>query len=152
MQIYISQYDELNFSDVNIKGAYRMIEINKITKKIQIYKNNELEAYNLDFPICFQDKVISRNFENRRINGFIITKGLQICKKLFFENKNICGEHTVIYIKNTPYLMFFNVEENKKINMKKNLFTLINLNNYEIIDIEIDNNLNLGFHSIFLEN
>lgn len=151
IQIYISQYDQLNFTNVNIKGTYRMIEINKTTKEIQIYKNDELEGYNLDFPICFHDKVISRNFENRRINGFIITKELQICKKLFFENKNICGEHTVIYIKNTPYLMFFNVEENKKTNMIKNLFTLVNLNNYEIIDIEIDNNLNLGFHSIFLE-
>jgi len=152
IEIYISQYNELNFTNTNIKASYRMIEINKKTKEITIHKNSELEEYNLDFPISFCDKVISRNFENRRINGFVITKGLKIHKKLFFENKNICGEHNVIYVKNKPYLIFFNVEmdENKKI--KKNLLSLIDLNNYKIIDIEIDNKLNLGFHSIFLEN
>jgi hypothetical protein len=152
IQIYISQYDELNFENVNIKAAYRMIEINKKTKEITNHKNKELEKYNLDFPICFDNKVISRNFENRRINGFIITKGLKILKKLFFENKNICGEHNIVYIKNTPYLMFFNVEENKQTGTNRNLFSIVNLRTYEVIDIVIHNKLNLGFHSIFLQN
>ena len=152
IEIYISMYDELHFTNVNIKGKYRMIEINKDTKKFIIHKNKELEKYNLDFPICFDDKVILRNFENRRINGFIITKKLSICKKLFFENKNICGEHNVIYINKIPYLIFFNVEENKVNKTNKSFLTLINLHNYEIIDIEIKNKLNLGFHSIFLHN
>ena len=152
IEIYISMYDELNFTNVNIKGKYRMIEINKDTKQISIHKNNEIEKFNLDFPICFNDKVILRNFETRRINGFIITKKLTIHKKLFFENKNICGEHNVIYINKIPYLIFFNVEENKIKKTSKNLLTLVNLNNYELIDIEIQNKLNLGFHSIFLQN
>jgi carotenoid cleavage dioxygenase-like enzyme len=152
IQIYISQYDELNFENVNIKGSYRMIEINKKTKEIKIHKNNELESYNLDFPICFNDKVILRKIENRSINGFIITKGLKIYKKILFENKNICGEHNVIYIKNIPFLIFFNIEEDKKNKTNRNLLTLINLNNYDIIDIEIQNKLTLGFHSIFLHN
>jgi hypothetical protein len=152
IEIYISMYDELNFTNVNIKGKYRMIEINKNTNQISIQKNNEIEKYNLDFPICFDDKVILRNYENRRINGFIITKNLSIYKKILFENKNICGEHNVIYINKTPYLIFFNVEEDKVKKTNKNLLTLINLNNYELIDIEIQNKLNLGFHSIFLHN
>jgi hypothetical protein len=152
IEIYISMYDELNFTNVNIKGKYRMIEINKNTNQISIQKNNEIEKYNLDFPICFDDKVILRNYENRRINGFIITKNLSIYKKILFDNKNICGEHNVIYINKTPYLIFFNVEEDKVKKTNKNLLTLINLNNYELIDIEIQNKLNLGFHSIFLHN
>jgi hypothetical protein len=152
IEIYISMYDELNFTNVNIKGKYRMIEINKNTKKISIHKNDEIEKYNLDFPICFSDKVVLRNFENRQINGFIITKNLSIYKKILFENKNICGEHNVIYVNKTPYLIFFNVEEDKIKQTNKNLLTLVNLNNYEVIDIEIKNKLNLGFHSIFLQN
>jgi len=151
IEIFISQYDELDFTNVNIIGKYRMIEINKITKKVVVHQNNELERYNLDFPICFNDKVILRNYENRKINGFIITKGLKIIKKLFFVNKNVCGEHNVIYTKNIPYLIFFNVEEDKIKKYNRNLLTLINLNNYEIIDIEIQNKLNIGFHSIFLQ-
>jgi hypothetical protein len=152
IEIYISQYDELDFTNVNIKGRYRMIEINKNTKKIIIHKNEEIENYNLDFPICFNDKVILRHFENRKINGFVITKGLKLYKRLFFDNKNICGEHSIIYIKNIPYLIFFNVEEDKNKKINKNLLTIINLNNYEIIDIEIRNKLTLGFHSIFIPN
>jgi hypothetical protein len=127
-----------------------MIEINKNTKDVIIHKNTQLECYNLDFPICFNDKVILRLIENRKINGFIITKGLKIIKKIIFDNKNICGEHNILYIKKTPYLIFFNVEENKNNKPIKNLLTLINLNNYEVIDIEIQNKLTLGFHSIFL--
>ena len=152
IEIYISMYDELNFTNVNIKGKYRMIEINKNTKKVTVRTNEHLEKYNLDFPICFGDKVILRNFENRRINGFIITKNLTIHKKLFFENKNICGEHNVIHINKTPYLIFFNLEEDNVKKTNKNFLTLVNLNNYEIIDIEIKNKLNIGFHSIFLHN
>jgi len=152
IEIYISQYDELDFTNVNIKGRYRMIEINKNTKNTIIHKNKEIENYNLDFPICFNDKVILRHFENRKINGFVITKGLKLYKNLFFDNKNICGEHSIIYIKNIPHLIFFNVEEDKNKKINKNLLTIINLNNYEIIDIEIRNKLTLGFHSIFIPN
>jgi hypothetical protein len=131
-----------------------MIEINKNTKTVSIHKNKELEKYNLDFPMSFNDKIVSRHFENRKITGFVITKGLKICKTLFFKNKNICGEHNIIYVKKTPYLIFFNVEEDTKNisnnRTKRNLLTLINLLNYESIDIAIQNDLSIGFHSIFL--
>lgn len=152
IQIYASQYDKLDFTNVNIKGSYRMIEINKKTKKVKIYKNKSLEKYNLDFPILFQDKVISRNFENRRINGFVITKDLKIHKKLFYKDKYICGEHNILFLNQTPYLLFFNIEINKKTQKKTNLLSLVNLYNYKIIDIEINHNMNLGFHSIFIPN
>jgi hypothetical protein len=149
IEIFISLYDDINFTNVNINGKYRKIEINKISKKVSIYKNEDLEKYNLDFPISFQDKIVSRNFEDRKINGFIITKGLKIVKKLFFKNRHICGEHNIIFVKDIPYLIFFNMEENKLLNIKQNLLTLINLYNYELFDIQIQNDLSLGFHSIF---
>jgi hypothetical protein len=149
IEIFISLYDELDFTDVNIHGKYRMIEINKNTKNVSIHKNKELEKYNLDFPMRFNDKIVSRHFENRKITGFVIKKGLKICKTLFFKNKNICGEHNIIYVKNVPYLIFFNVEEDTN-KTKRNLLTLINLFNYESIDITIQNDLSIGFHSIFI--
>ena len=129
-----------------------MIEINKKTKKVTIHRDEILEKYNLDFPILFQDKVISRNFENRRINGFIITKDLTIYKELFYEDKYICGEHNIMFLKKTPYLIFFNIEINKKTQKKIYLLSLVNLYNYKIINIEINHNMNLGFHSIFIPN
>ena len=148
-EIYISLYDYIDFTNVNINGKYRKIEINKNSKKVTIHKNEDLEKYNLDFPISFQDKIVSRNFENRKINGFVITKGLNVIKKLFFKNKHICGEHNIIFVKKTPYLVFFNVEENRLLKTKQNLLTLINLYNYELIDIQLNHDLSLGFHSIF---
>jgi hypothetical protein len=129
-----------------------MIEINKKTQNVRIYKNEKLEKYNLDFPILFEDKVISRHFDNRRIKGFIITKGLKIHKELFYKNKYICGEHAIIYIDKIPYLLFLNIEFKKETNTTNNFLSLVNLKNYNIIDIKINSNLNLGFHSIFIQN
>jgi hypothetical protein len=146
IKIYACVYNSLDFNSIDFEGKYRMIQINKMNKTSNIYKNNEIENYNLDFPIKYEDKCIMINTNNKAMNGFIIVKDLQICKKIFFENKNICGEHKVIYIKNVPYLIFFNVEKNK------NFLSLIDLKNYEIIDIDMPEQLNLGFHSIFIHN
>ena len=152
LEIYASQYDELEFSNINLKGNYRMIVINKKNKTVFVHKNDLLEKYNLDFPIKFQDKVVLRNYVNRRINGFVITKDLNIEKTLLYENKHICGEHNIINIDNIPYLIFFNIEFKKESNISNNFISLVNLNNYNLIDINIKNNLTLGFHSIFLDN
>jgi hypothetical protein len=146
IKIYASIYSSLDFNSIDFEGKYRMIQINKIDNTSYIHKNNEIENYNLDFPIKCQDKCIMINTNNKAMNGFIITKDLHICKKIIFENKYICGEHKVIYIKNTPYLIFFNVEKNM------NFISLINLKNYELIDIDIPEQLSVGFHSIFLDN
>ena len=150
IEIYGSLYDELDFSSINLKGNYRMIEINKKNKNVKVHKNKDIEKYNLDFPIIFNDKVISRHYEDRKIPGFIITKDLEIEKILFYENKYICGEHNIIYIDKVPYLLFFNVE--KRDNKKLNLLTLVNLITYTKIDIDIKTTLSIGFHSIFLNN
>jgi hypothetical protein len=152
IEIYASLYEDLDFTNINIMGKYRMIEINKKTREVRIKTDDEIEKYNLDFPIVYQDKIILRNFENRRINGFIITKKLTIYKELLFEDKDICGEHNIIYIKKTPFLIFFNIEKNNRTNIDRNLLSLVNLHNYKIIDIELNYSLSLGFHSIFIDN
>ena len=151
INIYGSIYDNLDFNNIDFEGKYRMIQINKHDNSVSIHKNRELEKYNLDFPIHFEDKLILLNMDNKIFNGFIIVKNMKIHKKLFLKNKHICGEHNVIYVKgNKPFLIFFNVEYTNS--NRKNYLTLICLRSYESIDIELHNNINLGFHSIFLDN
>ena len=150
INIYGSIYNNLDFNNIDFEGKYRMIQINKHDKSVTVHKNSELEKYNLDFPIHFEDKIILLNMDKRIFNGFIIVKNMKIHKKLFLKNRHICGEHNVIHVKNKPYLIFFNVEYTKL--KRKNFLTLICLRSYESIDIEIHNNINLGFHSIFIDN
>jgi carotenoid cleavage dioxygenase-like enzyme len=47
LEIYASQYDELEFSNINLKGNYRMIEINKKNKTVFVHKNDLLENHYL---------------------------------------------------------------------------------------------------------
>jgi carotenoid cleavage dioxygenase len=146
IKIFASVYNNLDFNRIDFEGKYRLIQINKLDNTTTIFKNKEMELCNLDFPIQFEDKFIMLNMHNKIMNGFIIVKELKIYKKILFKNKNICGEQRIIYIKNIPYLIFFNVEKNK------NYVSLINLINYDITNIEVPEQLNLGFHSIFLDN
>ncbi len=146
IKIFASVYNNLDFNRMDFEGKYRLIQINKLDNTTTIFKNKELESFNLDFPIPHEDKFIMLNMKNKIMNGFVILKDMKIYKKILFKHKNICGEQKIIYIKNIPYLIFFNVENNK------NFITFINLKNYDLINIEIQEELNLGFHSIFLYN
>ena len=153
IKIFAPIYDNFDFSDLNIYGKYRMILINKNTKEVSIIKNKELELYNLDFPIKYDDKIILYNKEKNIINGFIICKDLQIIKKIIFTDRNIKGEHNIIEINNKKYLIFFNEKE------EKNYISLLDLDldlcmdkiNETIIDIEIPEKIKFGFHSIFVK-
>jgi hypothetical protein len=146
IEIYASMYDTIDFSSLNIKGKYRKIVIDKKTKSIQIDKNSELEAYNLDFPVKYKNKIVLRNIENNKINGFVICEGLEIKHKIFFEDKYICGEPAIINIEFVPHLISFAED-----GVNSYLF-IINLWNYELLEMPIQHKLNLGFHSIFIEN
>jgi hypothetical protein len=172
IKIYAPLYDNFDFSSLDIKGRYRMILINKKNKKVNIIKNEELENYNLDFPILYDNisnlkstdanhnplvsipKIIMQNKSENYINGFIICKDLKIIKKIIFNNREIKGEHSVIIIDKNNYLIFFSQINNK------NYISILNLNKYNnqditnqhIIDIEIPENINFGFHSIFIQN
>jgi carotenoid cleavage dioxygenase-like enzyme len=155
IKIYAPLYDNFDFSSLDIQGKYRMILINKKNKKVNIIKNNELENYNLDFPISYDNtKIIMQNKVNNLVNGFIICKDLKIIKKIIFNNRNIKGEHSVIKINNIYYLIFFCEINNK------NYISILNIDKYNnqdildqhIIDIELPKDINFGFHSIFVKN
>jgi len=148
IEIYAPLYDDLNFMKIDIKGNYRKILIDKQTKSVEIVTNEQLEKYNLDFPIAFDDKIILRNVHERSMNGFVICKELDIVKEIFFENKHICGEPVVVYQKNIPYLLFFSFE-----NKTNGHMNLMNLRTFKNIEILIPNiTMNIGFHSIYIEN
>ena len=153
IRIYAPLYDNFDFSSLDIKGRYRMILINKKNKKVSIIKNEEFENYNLDFPISCDDKIIMHNKQNNIVNGFIICKDLKIIKKIIFNNRNIKGEHSIIKVNNINYLLFFSEINNKSYISILHINKYINQNhNKYIIDIEIPENINFGFHSIFIKN
>jgi hypothetical protein len=168
IKIFAPIYDDFDFSDLNIYGKYRLILINKNTKEVSVIKNKELELYNLDFPIKYDDKIILYNKEKDIINGFIICKDLQIIKKIIFTDRNIKGEHNIIEINNKKYLIFFNEKEQedkkyKKKEINRNYISILDLDfvleselnvdkiNKAIIDIEIPDKIKFGFHSIFVK-
>lgn len=153
IKIFAPLYEKFDFSDLNIIGKYRMILIDKKMGNVSIIKNMELEKYNLDFPVKYCDNfgkeniVLSNKASRLSNNGFIICNELEIIKKFIFQGRNIKGEHSIIKIDNINYLLFFS-ESNGK-----NFISILNLegNLDNIIDIEIKEDIQSGFHSIFVE-
>jgi hypothetical protein len=149
IEIYASQYDKLDFSELNISGKYRKILINKETKEAVIVKDPELEKLDLEFPVKYGDNVVFRSMENRRTNGFVVCKDLTIIKKIGLENKIISGEPAITYINNIPYLITFAFDNEKSEN---GFLIIIDMKSYDIIEIPINETLNIGFHSGFIPN
>ena len=144
--IYAPLYESLDFNELNLVGKYRRIVIDKKTFDVKIDINEELEKYNLDFPLKYENNVILRNIENNAINGFIICNGLEIKKKIFFEDKHLCGEPSIIEIDKNYFLVSFAYDNNNI-----GFFIIIDLNSYRIIEIPLKNEINIGFHSIFIK-
>ena len=107
IMIYAPIYDDIDFSELNIQGRYRKLIIDKTLDIVTIEKKEELENLDMDFPVCFEDKVIFRNIKDRICEGFIICLNLEIIKKIKLENKSVIGEPRVIYLKGIPYLLGF---------------------------------------------
>jgi hypothetical protein len=146
IEIFGSLYDELNFSNLNLKGHYCKIIVNKITKEVVIEKNEHLEKYDLDFPIKYDNKIVFRNVHNRTINGFVIVQKMKVIREIIYEDLFICGEPSLIRIEGIPYIIFFGYSK------KQNNIVLLNLYNYQTIEIPVPIELNIGFHSIFIPN
>jgi carotenoid cleavage dioxygenase-like enzyme len=146
--IYASMYDKLDFASQSIgDGKYRKIIIDKINDKITIEKNQELEKHNLDFPLKYDDKVLLSKTEYNKLTGFVICKDLNIIHEINLNGKYVCGEPTIIKIEDINYLLSFAYDHNND-----GYLLLINLINYNIQEIPIKQSLNVGFHSIFIEN
>jgi len=160
IEMYASVYNNMDFQDLNIQGKYRKIVINKITKTTSIEKNDAFEKLNLEFPLKFDDKVVLLNIDNNRINGFVVCKGLKFEYAYFLKDKYICGEPSIVYIDKIPHLIAFafttagpNPNSVSNPNTKKNGYLIIfNLKTRKNTKIALNADVNIGFHSIFVEN
>ena len=149
IEIYASIYNNLDFSELNIVGKYRKLVLNKENKNVTIEKNPELEKLDLEFPIKYDDKIVLRNINNKRITGFVVCKGLEIIKNIEFGNRFVLGEPAVTYIDNEPYLIAFAFDNEKS---NGGFLIIINMKTYETIEIPLNETMNIGFHSTFISN
>jgi hypothetical protein len=142
--IWAPVYDNIDFSSLYIKGKYRCLVLDKHNGHISTNKNEELENLNLDFPIRFEDKILLRRIQNNVCDGFVICRDLEIIRVIHLEDKFVCGEPGIIYVKDMPYLVFFSF----KLSMPSTgILTLLNLQNYRIVDIPLGEPVQFGFHS-----
>jgi carotenoid cleavage dioxygenase-like enzyme len=98
IEFYASTYKDIDFSKINISGKYCKFRICLKTGTMEISNNPALDDYNLDFPVHCGKYTILRNLDikHRRINGFVICDGLELCDVLLFENRKFCGEPAII--------------------------------------------------------
>jgi len=170
IEIYGSHYENIDFSELNIHGYYRKIVIDKITKEVVVVKNDELECYNLDFPVKdSKGRIVLRNIENRIMNGFVMVDGLRIVKKWLFRDLFFCGEHVIINVEGRDILMAYAnemanavgpnavanemgpVPKNQSVGpTKSGRLVMIDIVTDKIQIIKIPTTLTLGFHSTFI--
>ena len=147
-EIFAPIYDKMDFNALDVEGKYRKIVINKHTKTATIEKNEEIEKLSLDFPLQFDNKIVLLSSVKNRATGIVICDELEIVYKRFFDDRYICGEPAIVYINKIPHLIAF---ENDI--FKTNSYLLImNLKTYKTKEIPLGVELNMGFHSIFIEN
>ena len=143
--IYAPIYNDMGFDRLNINGKYRLLILNKETREISMYENPELENYNLDFPIKWGDKVVLRNIKRNKINGFVICKGIAIIRRIFLRNRYIYGEHMLYEGNGFSRIMCFGYDD-----VNCGYFFLINPENGDVFEFPLKQQLNIGFHSIFV--
>jgi len=146
IEFFAAIYENLDFNELNIHGKYRKIILHKLSKTVTMEKNPELESMNLDFPVCFKDKIVLRNVENRMIKDFVVCQGLRILKRIQIKNRMICGEPAIV--DGTPFLACFanDLFENKS------YLILVNLDTYKITEIATGlPKFSVGFHGLYMK-
>ena len=151
LEFYAAAYENIDFSKIDICGKYRRFYVCLRTGKVGINRNEELEQYNLDFPVNYGKYTILRSLDmkNQRINGFVLCDGLEICDRFLFEDLNFCGEPVLLnselgkkclaafaYRKGQNYLIMIPLLENGMFDR-------------DIIEIPVDEKIGIGFHSYF---
>jgi carotenoid cleavage dioxygenase-like enzyme len=146
IKILAPVYDNIDYSNLDLQGKYRKIVINKHTKEVGILHNRLLEEYNLEFPVKVNDgRIVMRNVNKNRSDGFVICKDLEITNTFFYEHRNICGEPVVINIENKPHIVCFAYD-----NDGKSYCLIIDIDANKSIEIELKDKVTIGFHSIFM--
>ena len=144
-EIYAPVYDSIDYSSLNMQGKYRCIVLNKHTRNVFFEKSDDLEKYNLDFPVAWRDKTILCNVENRRMNGFVICKDLSIVRTIMFEKYYLCGEPVVYDTPEFSRIISFAYDEKEK-----GYLLFIDPETGDVQEIGLQNSVKLGFHSIFV--
>ena len=98
VEFYAPIYENMDFSKIDIRGKYRRITLDIRSGLTRIEGNSALDQYNLDFPIICGNYTILRNLDlaKKRIDGFVLCDGLEIRDTLFFDDRNFCGEPSLI--------------------------------------------------------
>jgi len=158
IEIYASIYRDIDFMKYDIYGKYSKIVIDKVSGSVDIIEGDEADKYNLDFPMRYshfsrtaknvnrQSKLAFTNtdMQKKEITGIIIYDDLKLEKKMIYTDRTICGEPSIVYIDEIPYLLSFaNTNQTS-------LFMILNLKTYETIEIPISDKVRTGFHSTFI--
>ena len=139
-------YDSMDYSNLDLQGRYRKIVIDKNTKEVGILHDHILEQYNLEFPVKVDDgRIVLRNVNNNRSDGFVICKDLEVTNTFFYEHRNICGEPVVINIEDEPHIVCFAYDKDEN-----SYCLIINIDQNKTMEIELKENITIGFHSVFM--
>lgn len=154
LEFYAPIYENLDFSKINLYGKYRRFILDVRRGITTIERNDELDQYNLDFPLKWRNYTILRNLDmaKKRINGFVVCNGLELRDVFFFENRSFCGEPAVINgVDGDDYLVGF-----AYCNDASGYFCILIriLENGRLdrdyIEIPIGEDIGIGFHSTFI--
>ena len=146
IKIFAPVYDNIDYSNLDLQGRYRKIVIDKHTKEVGILHDHILEQYNLEFPVKVGDgRIVMRNVNKNRSDGFVICRDLEITNTFFYEDRNICGEPVVINIEDEPHIVCFAYD-----NDEKSYCLIINIDANKTIEVELKDNVTIGFHSVFM--
>ena len=146
IEILAPIYDNIDYSNLELHGRYRKIVIDKHTKEVGVLHSHILENYNLDFPVKIDDgRIVMRNVNNNRSDGFVICKDLEITNTFFYEHRNICGEPVVISIDDEPHIISFAYD-----NDDNSYCLIINIDQNKTMEITLKDDVTIGFHSIFM--
>lgn len=144
IDIYAPYYDDVNFASLNIQGKYRKIVIHSDNPNIFIYKNEELENMNLDFPIKWKKYIILREIKDNSISGFVVCQELKIIKRVYLpKNRFFCGEPAVFEKEGSPFLIGLSYDENQM-----GYICVLNIFTNEYIERPLNTTVTIGFHSI----
>jgi len=148
IEIFAPLYDTLDFQTISLQGKYRRLLLDKRTMKIHIQKNEELELLNLEFPVKYKDKVILRSVNDKRIDSFVICKGLDI--KLVIKVRDalsICGEPALYEGDGFSRILCLAYDAGSN-----GYFLLIDPETGDVYENELGIKVTIGFHSVFIAN
>ena len=145
IEIYAPCYDDVNFNALDITGRYRRIVLDPTTHHVSIYKNDELERMNLDFPIRWKEYIILREIIDSRIKRFVVCRGLEIVKTVSLPaNRYFCGEPRVFEKEFSQYLIGISYDD-----FQMGYVCILNIFTDEYIEHPLNTSVTIGFHSIF---